>query len=161
MVVESPPVPVEKRPKDLQPFNATGLGLNTPLGKQQRKPSSFIGAGSVEQSTSPLNTTNPSPLRKRMAFVSQDDFDFKFDRVCELVGGVQWYGNVTGSRMEDDETKLWSIKYDNDEEEEVTLQQLIMRKKRYTKHKQYDTEAKKKLPATTTKAPTLPVFKKK
>ena len=94
-----------------------------------------------------------------MALLSQDDLDFKGDCVCELVGGVQWYGNVTGSCMEDKETKLWSIKYDNDDKEEVTLEQLIMKKKRYQRHKQYDTEANKKLPATT--IPTLPASKKK
>ena len=38
MVVNSPPVPVDKRPKDLQPFNTTGVVQNTPEGKRKRKP---------------------------------------------------------------------------------------------------------------------------
>ena len=125
----------------------------------------FIVAGSVQQSPSPLNTTTPSPLRKRMALLSQDDLDlFKGDLVCELIGGTAFYGNVTGACMEDRvrKTKLWNIKFDHGKEEEVTLSQLMgYQKKKYEKYKQYDTQANKKLPATTTTAPTLPASKKK
>ena len=126
MVINSPPVPVDKWPKDLQPFNTTSVVPNTPLGKRNRRPPFYIQAGSVQPSTSPLSNV-PFPLRKRMALLQEDTHDFIGDRMCELVGGVWWwYGNVTGSCMEDTETKLWSIKYDNDDKEEVTLQQLIM-----------------------------------
>jgi hypothetical protein len=43
-------------------------------------------------------------------------------------------------------TKLWNIKYDNDEEEDITIKQLIDCQKLYSKQKQYyDTESNKKL----------------
>jgi len=98
-----------------------------------------------------------------MALLSRDDLDvFKGDRVCEIIGGTPFYGNVTGARVEDGvkKTKLWNIKFDHGEEEEVTLSQLMGYQKKYERHKQYDTEANKKRPATTT-APTLPALKKK
>jgi hypothetical protein len=68
-----------------------------------------IAAGSHQPSTSPLITT-PFPLCKRMALLDPSNMNqFKGDPVCELVGGVQWYGNVTGACMEDKETKLFFI----------------------------------------------------
>ena len=158
------PVPVDQRPKSIRPHNTTGVVPNTPLGKRSRRPPSFIVAGS-KPSTSPLKVDVPSPLRKRMALLSEDDLDlFKGDRVCELIGGTPFYGNVTGAFIEDGvrKTKLWNIKFDHGKEEEVTLSQLMgYQKKKYEKYKQYDTQANKKLPATTTTAPTLPASKKK
>ena len=157
-MVVSPPVPVDKRPKDLQPFNTTGVVQNTPEGKRKRQPPVLYIQEGIESSTSPLNT--PSPLQKRMALLAdnQPPHDFIGDRVCQLVGSVQWYGNVISSRMEDETTKLWEVKYDNSETEteERTLNQLILLKKRYEREKRYDP----KLPATTT-APTLPGTNKK
>ena len=71
--------------------------------------SDFIVAGnSVQQSTSPLNTT-PSPLRKQMALLVSNMNQFKGDRVCKLICGTAFYG------------KLWNIKFDYGEEEDVTL----------------------------------------
>ena len=99
-----------------------------------------------------------------MALLSEDDLDlFKGDRVCELIGGTPFYGNVTGAFIEDGvrKTKLWRIKFDHGEDEDVTLSQLLGYQRKYEIHKQYDTEANKKLPATTTPAPTLPGTKKK
>ena len=64
--------------------------------------------------------------------------------------------------MYDEKTKLWKVKYDNNDTEEKTFKQVIVLKKRYEQQKQYDTEANTKLPATTTTvAPTLPRSKKK
>ena len=162
MVVNSPPVPIDKRPKDLQPFNTKGVVPNTPLSKRSRRPPSFIVAGS-KPSTSPLKVDVPSPLWKRMALLSEDDLDlFKGDRVCELIGGTPFYGNVTGAFIKDGvrKTKLWRIKFDHGEEEDITLSQLLGYQRKYENHKQYDTEANTKLPATTT-APTLPGSKRK
>ena len=79
MVVSSP-VPVDKRPKDLQPFNTKGVVPNTPLGKRSRRPPLFIVAGS-KPSTSPFKV--PSPLWKRMALLDNENtHDFIGDRVC-------------------------------------------------------------------------------
>ena len=116
MVVSSP-VPVDKRPKDLQPFNTKGVVPNTPLGKRSRRPPSFIVAGS-KPSTSPLKVDVPSPLQKRMALLCEDDLDlFKGDHVCELIDRIPFYGNVTGAFIEDGvrKTKLWRIKFDHGE----------------------------------------------
>ena len=102
MVVNSPPVPIDKRPKDLQPFNTTGVVQNTPEGKRKRNPPVLYIQAGIEQSTSPLPLDIPSPLQKRMALLSRDDLDvFKGDRVCEIIGGTPFYGNVTGARVED------------------------------------------------------------
>ena len=78
--------------------------------------------------------------------------------VCKLIGGTPFYGNVTGAFIEDGvrKTKLWNIKFDHGEQEDVTLSQLLGYQRKYEKHKRYDTEANKKLPATITLAPTLP-----
>ena len=93
----------------------------------------FIIAGSVHPlSTSPLNV--PSPLAKRITLLNLEDMDedmdlFKGDRVCELIAGVPFYGNVTGAFIENDRGKkaksLWNIKYDNDDEEDVTIRRLM------------------------------------
>ena len=85
-MVVSPPVPVDKRPKDLQPFNTTGVVQNTPEGKRKRQPPVLYIEEGIESSTSPLNT--PSPLQKRMALLAdnQPPHDFIGDRVCQLVG---------------------------------------------------------------------------
>ena len=161
MVVNSPPVPVDKRPKDLQPFNTTGVVQNTPEGKRKRQPPVLYIQEGIKSSTSPLNT--PSPLQKRMALLAdnQPPHDFIGDRVCQLVGTVQWYGNVISSRMEDEKTKLWKVEYDNGDTEERTLNQVIALKKQYEREKRYDHEANMKLPATTTAPITLPGTKKK
>ena len=137
-MVVSPPVPVHKRPKSLLPYNSTGFVQNTPEGKRTRRPPSFIVAGS-KPSTSPIKVDVPSPLQKRMALLDEDDLDtFKGDRVCELIGGTPFYGNVTGAFIENDKgkkTKLWNIKFDHGKEEEVTLSQLMGYQKKYEKHK--------------------------
>ena len=80
----------------------------------------------MESSTSPLNT--PSPIQKRMALLHSDTHDFIGDRVCQLVGTVQWYGNVTSSCMEDQKKKLWTVRYDNKDTEEKTINQLSVLK---------------------------------
>ena len=156
-MVLSPVPAVDRQPKSIRLHNGAGDVPNTPPGKRNRKPPSFIVAGTSKPSTSPLKT--PSPLCKRMALLDHTH-DFIGDCVCQLVGTLQWYGNVTHSRMEDKKTKLWTVKYDNDAEEELTLHKLILLKKRYEQQKQYDTEVNKKLPAMTA-APTLPWSKKK
>ena len=130
-MVVSPPVPVNKRPKSLLPFNSTGFVQNTPEGKRERRPPVLFIQEGMESSTSPLKT--PSPLQKRMALLDDDNqppHDFIGDRVCQLVSDVQWYGNVISSRMFDDKTKLWTVRYDNNDTEERTLTQLILLKKR-------------------------------
>ena len=163
MVVNSPPVPVNKQPKDLLPFNTTGAVQNTPEDKRKRMPPVLYIQEGIEQSTtSPLLLDIPSPLQKIMALLDDQPppHDFIGDPVCQLVSDVQWYGNVISSRMFDEKTKLWTVRCDNTDTEEKTLKQVIALKKRYERQKQYDTEANSKLPATTT-APTLPRSKKK
>ena len=160
MVVNSPPVPVNKRPKSLLPFNSTGFVQNTPEGTRKRKPPVLFIQEGIEQSTSPLPLDTPSPLQKRMALLQPPPHDFIGDRVCQLVSDVQWYGNIISSRMYDEKKKLWKVRYDNDDTEERTLNQVILLKKRYERQKQYDTKGNTKRPATTT-APALPRTKKK
>ena len=43
--------------------------------------------------------------------------------MCKLICGTAFYGNVTGAFIEDGvrKTKLWNIKFDYGEEEDVTL----------------------------------------
>ena len=140
--------PVDRQPKAIRLHNGAG---------------DFIVAGnSIQQSTSPLNTS-PSPLRKRMALLASSNMNqFKGDCVYELIGGTVFYGNVTGAFIEDGvrKTKLWNIKFDHGKEEDIALSQLMRYQKKYDKQKhQYDTEVNKKLPETTT-VPTLPTSKK-
>ena len=65
------------------------------------------------------------------------------------IGGGVFYGNITGVCIKEvrRKTTLLNIKYDNGEEEEVTITQLMARQHLYRKEHQYNTEAIKKLPA--------------
>ena len=75
------------------------------------------------------------------------------------IGGGVFYGNITGVCIKEvrRKTKLWNIKYDNgEEEEEVTITQLMTWQNLYRKEHQYNTEAIKKLPAR----PPTPTTKK-
>ena len=76
------------------------------------------------------------------------------------IGGGVFYGNITGVCIKEvrRKTTLLNIKYDNGEEEEVTITQLMARQHLYRKEHQYNTEAiKKLLPAR----PPTPTTKKK
>ena len=130
-MVVSPVPAVDQHPKSIRPHNNTGVVPNTPLGKRSRKPPVLYVEAGIESSTSPLPLLNtPSPLRKRMALLDNKPHDFIGDCVCQLVGTLQWYGNIISSRMYDEKTKLWTVRYDNTDTEEKSLKQVILLKKR-------------------------------
>ena len=60
---------------------------------------------------------------------------FKGDPVAVNIGDVVFYGNVTGSHMHEGTKiitgKVWNIKYDLGDEEEVNTMQLMTRQKLY------------------------------
>ena len=75
---------------------------------------------------------------------------FKGDPVAVNIGGVVFYGNVTGSHMHEGTKitgKVWNIKYDLVDEEEVNTMQLMTSQKLYSKEHQYNTKAHTKPPA--------------
>ena len=58
-----------------------------------------------------------------------------------LLAGIPFCCKVTGAFIENDKgkkVKLWNIKCDNGEEEDVTIRQLMAHQKLYGKHKQYN-----------------------
>ena len=61
--------------------------------------------------------------------------------MCKVIAGIPFCCKVTGAFIENDKgkkAKLWNIKCDNEEEEDVTIRQLMAHQKLYGKHKQYN-----------------------
>ena len=99
-MVPTSPVPVDKRPKDLRPYNDAGDLVTTPVGKRNRKPPQRIfTSGDRQQPSSPL-ASSPISLRTNAAAATDDDHNpFLGNRVAVKIGSVVFYGNITNCRL--------------------------------------------------------------
>ena len=128
-MVNSPLVPVDKQPKDLHPHNATGVVQNTLEGKRKRNPPTYVIIGSVQSYTSSLEV--PSPLAKKKYTPQSIQHEFIQRLLCgrwmllvflfmATIPVILFIKSDRGRK-----TKLWNIKYDNDEEECQPAEELV------------------------------------
>ena len=159
-MVTTSPVPVDKRPKDLRPYNDAGDLVNTPVGKRNRKPPTRIYTPADRQQPSSPLASSPIASRTNAAATYDCLNPFLGNRVAVKIGALVFFGNIKSCRWYEGtkvQEKLWLIVYDNKEEEEVNISQLSARQRLYCREQQYDTDGNRKPKAKVSSTPSTKI----